>query len=94
MEIERSVDYSKSGATNRPSNPGARARTQRQEAQRDPNAVVANLQGETDGWVVLGVDRSYFRERLIAFDYTPAITPAQLVKTAHLDSREQLDELV
>lgn len=94
MEAERSVSYSKSRAVNKPANPGATARNQHQEVLQTPTVQAANFQRETDGWIVLGIDRSCLTERLIAFDYTPAMAPAQLIKTARLESRAQLDEFI
>lgn len=94
MEIERGTEYSRSRSTNRPTNSSGTPKAQPYEVTSADAAQVIVPQRETDGWVVLGVDRSYFRERLIAFDYTPAETPAQIVEAAHLDSRAQLDELI
>lgn len=94
MEFERAVDYSRNQAPSRPTNPGNAARSHQSETTKPPSSDIALSQKETDGWVVLGVDRSYFRERLIAFDYTPAASPAQIMEAAHLESKTQLDELI
>lgn len=94
MEFERAVDHSKNQATSKPVNSGNTSRSSHREVAQTHVNDVATPQKETDGWVVLGVDRSYFRERLIAFDYTPTVAPAQIVEAASLESRAQLDELI
>lgn len=94
MEFERAADYSRSQAPSRPTNPGHAVRSHQSEAVKPHSSDIALPQKETNGWVVLGVDRSYFRERLIAFDYTPTVAPAQIMEAAHLESRAQLDELI
>lgn len=63
-------------------------------AQADEHSTATPVERETEGWIVVGIDRSYFRQRFIAFDYAPAVAPAQLVEAANLESREQLDELI
>lgn len=95
MEREVYIDYSRNQTGNKPRNSGTTPRSSRPEARAvsDPTATQPQ-ERETDGWVVLGVDRSYFRQRLITFDYTPPVTPQQLVEVANLQSREQLDELI
>ncbi len=93
--MEREVYREPNRAAARPTNRHGNATSQSYRvAQLSELASAVPAERETDGWVVLGVDKSYFRERFIAFDYTPVIAPTQLAEAAHLESRAQLDELI
>lgn len=93
MERGVSADYPSNRATGRPPNPIVEAKLRTQDSSKSIVAAALS-ESETNGWVVLGTDKSYFRERLIAFDYTPSVTPTKLVEALHLESRAQLDELI
>lgn len=93
MEIERYVEHQRSRSTNGGLSSSTTLNSQTHKAERT-HTKGTSPEKETDGWVVIGLDRSYIGARLIPFEYTPLVLPAQIIEAANLQSREQLDELV